>query len=72
MCCVVPEFGRSKERKKKKNTNCKNSQGTKRIEVKVIEEERTAGTLKLTAIASRRMRARTEGLKLTMEGALVG
>jgi hypothetical protein len=31
MCCVVPEFGRSKEWKKKKNTNCKNSQRTKGI-----------------------------------------
>jgi hypothetical protein len=70
MCCVVPEFGRSKEWKKKKNTNCKNSQRTKGI--KVIEEERTAGTLKLTAIASRRMRARAGDLKLTMEGDLMG
>jgi hypothetical protein len=71
MCCIVPEFGRSKEWKKK-NTNCKNSQRTKRIKVKVIEEERTAGTLKLTTIASRRMRARAGDLKLMMEGALMG
>jgi hypothetical protein len=70
MCCVVPEFKRSKEWKK--NTKCKNSQGTRRIKVKVIKEERTVGTLKLTAIASRRMRARAGDLKLTMEGALVG
>jgi hypothetical protein len=40
--------------------------------IKVIEEERTAGTLKLTAIALRRMRARAGDLKLTVEGALVG
>jgi hypothetical protein len=72
MCCVVPEFGRSKEWKKRKNTNCKNSQRTKGIKVKVIEEERTAGMLKLTAIALRRMRARARDLKLTMEGTLVG
>jgi hypothetical protein len=72
MCCVVPEFGRSKEWKKKKNTNCKNSQRTKRIKVMVIEEERTAGTLKLTAIALTRVRARAGDLKLTMKGALVG
>jgi hypothetical protein len=39
MCCVVPEFGRSKEWKKNKNTNCKNSRRTKGIKVKVIEEE---------------------------------
>jgi hypothetical protein len=56
MCCVVPEFRRLKKWKKK-NTNCKNSQRTRRIEVKVIKEEQTAGTLKLTVIASRRMRA---------------
>jgi hypothetical protein len=61
------ENGRSR-----KNTNCKNSQETRRIEVKVIKEERTAGTLKLTAIASRRMRARAGDLKLMMEGALMG
>jgi hypothetical protein len=71
MCCVVPKFRRSKEWKKK-NTNCKNSQRTRRIKVKVIKEEQTAGTLKLTAIALRRMRARAGNLKLTMEGALVG
>jgi hypothetical protein len=57
-----------------KNTNCKNSQGARRVEVKVIiiKKERTAGTLKLTAIVSRRMRARAGDWKMTMEGALVG
>jgi hypothetical protein len=39
MYCVVPEFGRSKEWEKKKNTKCKNLQGTETIKVKVIEEE---------------------------------
>jgi hypothetical protein len=61
------ENGRSR-----KNTNCTNSQGTRRVEVKIIREERTAGTLKLTAIASRRMRARAGDWKMMMEGALVG
>jgi hypothetical protein len=61
-----------KNGRRRKNTNCKNSQRIKGIKVKVIEEERTAGTLKLIAIALRRMRARAGDLKLTMEGALVG
>jgi hypothetical protein len=37
-----------------------------------MEEERTAGTLKLIAIALRRMRAQAGDLRLTLEGALVG
>jgi hypothetical protein len=37
-----------------------------------MEIERTAGTLKLIAIALRRMRAQAGDLRLTLEGAFVG
>jgi hypothetical protein len=60
------ENGRSR-----KNTNCKNSQGARRVKVKVIKK-RTTGTLKLTAIVSRRMREQAGDWKMMMEGALVG
>jgi hypothetical protein len=36
-----------------------------------MEGERTVGTLKLIAIALRRMRAQARDLKLTLEGTLV-
>jgi hypothetical protein len=43
--------------KKRKNYQLYELAKTKGIKVKVIEEERTAGTSKLIAIALRRMRA---------------
>jgi hypothetical protein len=61
-----------KNRKKRKNYQLYELAKTKRIEVKVMEVERTAGTSKLIAIALRRMRAQAGDSRLMLEGVLVG
>jgi hypothetical protein len=66
VCCVVPEFGGPRKWKKKENVDCKNSQGTKRVKVKVIRGITNRRDVEVNSHCFEQMRARAGNLKMTM------
>jgi hypothetical protein len=66
VCCVVPEFGGPRKWRRKENANCKNSQGTERIKVKVIRRRTNRRDIEVNSHSFERVKARAGSLKMTV------